>query len=124
MDLLHLLEKPLKPSVVDFLRSQQCGFEDGFPKVCCASMPKTIPILAHHPKKVSINVSTVIEYPDGSSQSSSQTQTVSASSTKRPSAQKRVDMNMAMEKLFDDFSAFDMLRKKRNSLSYSDIEIR
>lgn len=117
MDLLHLLEKPLKPSVVDFLRSQQCGFESGFPKVCCASLPKTIPILTNNPKKVSINVSAVIEYPDGSNQNAMTvfTTAITPSSHKKDQA-KRVDMNEAMEKLLEDLSLFDLLRKKRNNI--------
>lgn len=28
--------KPLQPAVVEFLRSQECGFDQGYPLVCCS----------------------------------------------------------------------------------------
>lgn len=46
MTLIDGLQKPLNPSIVAFLRSQQCGFdEDGYPKVCCRTMPKELRVM-------------------------------------------------------------------------------
>ncbi|CAH1963256.1 unnamed protein product [Acanthoscelides obtectus] len=42
MDVISTLEKPLSAPIVSYLRSQQCGFEMGFPKVCCSELPKNI----------------------------------------------------------------------------------
>lgn len=39
MNLLKSVEKPLQPTVVDFLRAQECGFDQGYPKVCCYELP-------------------------------------------------------------------------------------
>lgn len=49
MDFINAVEKPLKPQVVVFLRSQQCGFQQDHPKVCCAVVPKGL--LDHVAKK-------------------------------------------------------------------------
>lgn len=35
MNMIKSVEKPLQPTVVDFLRTQECGFDQGYPKVCC-----------------------------------------------------------------------------------------
>ncbi|XP_017773670.1 PREDICTED: uncharacterized protein LOC108560569 [Nicrophorus vespilloides] len=44
VDFLGTMQKPLKASVVHFLRSQHCGFRNGYPRVCCAPMPKGLKI--------------------------------------------------------------------------------
>lgn len=38
MSLVDQSKKPLTPQLVVFLRSQQCGFSDGFPQVCCTDI--------------------------------------------------------------------------------------
>lgn len=45
MNLIINMEKPLQNSFVIFLRSQQCGFENGYPKVCCNSPHKKLEIV-------------------------------------------------------------------------------
>lgn len=40
MNFISSFEKPLKSPVVKFLRKKQCGFERGFPKVCCSDISK------------------------------------------------------------------------------------
>ncbi|KAJ8960309.1 hypothetical protein NQ318_004035 [Aromia moschata] len=47
VDLVKSMEKPLKPPVVDFFRSQQCGFQEGYPKVCCSQLPKEFGNVKH-----------------------------------------------------------------------------
>nr|CAH7731241.1 unnamed protein product [Callosobruchus chinensis] len=42
MSVISTLEKPLSAPLVSYLRSQQCGFYKGFPKVCCSDLPKNI----------------------------------------------------------------------------------
>nr|CAI5841972.1 unnamed protein product [Callosobruchus analis] len=42
MSVISTLEKPLSAPLVSYLRSQQCGFYKGFPKVCCSDLPKDI----------------------------------------------------------------------------------
>lgn len=42
MNLLNELEKPLRSSVVEFLKAQQCGLLNGIPKVCCGPFPKNL----------------------------------------------------------------------------------
>lgn len=45
MDLITAHDKPLRPSVVVFLRSQECGFRAGYPRVCCTTVPKGLQAL-------------------------------------------------------------------------------
>lgn len=42
MELIDKSEKPLKPIIVDFLKSQHCDFQNGYPKVCCGKLPKKL----------------------------------------------------------------------------------
>lgn len=51
MSLIDTLQKPLKPSVVQFLRAQQCGFHDGYPMICCGVLPKTLNIFNKRQQK-------------------------------------------------------------------------
>ncbi|XP_028145593.1 uncharacterized protein LOC114339160 [Diabrotica virgifera virgifera] len=51
MQFIAGVEKPLTPVVVDFLRSQQCGFEEGFPMVCCRELPRNLRIHSNHRRK-------------------------------------------------------------------------
>lgn len=44
MDLLKQLKHPLNQSIVDFLEHKECGFEDGYPKVCCSNLPKSLSV--------------------------------------------------------------------------------
>ncbi|CAG9860069.1 unnamed protein product [Phyllotreta striolata] len=39
MNFLMTAGKPLRRNVVSFLRRKECGFEKGYPKVCCGSIP-------------------------------------------------------------------------------------
>lgn len=39
--------KPLQPAVVEFLRLQECGFEQGYPKVCCSALSRDFQVLKH-----------------------------------------------------------------------------
>lgn len=39
MNFIKSMEKPLQPTVVHFLRSQECGFDKGYPMVCCFVLP-------------------------------------------------------------------------------------
>lgn len=126
MDLLHMLAKPLKPSVVDFLRSQQCGFERGFPKVCCQSLPKTIPILLYNPKKIYANVST-----EESNKESLPTLTqIVLTTTQKPIVmnkgvkKKKVNMELAFGNFYDDVIIFDALRNKAKMRYIDGIEVR
>lgn len=37
-NMVKSMKKPLPPSVVGFLRSQECGFDHGYPMVCCSTL--------------------------------------------------------------------------------------
>lgn len=42
MNLVRSVRKPLEPSIVNFLRSQECGFDKGYPKVCCSKFSEDL----------------------------------------------------------------------------------
>lgn len=113
MDLLYASERPLKRSVVDFLRSQQCGFENPYPKVCCAPLPKTIPI--YNSKKVSVSVSSAPQ----------RTLTTTQKPVKKKKIEKKkIDLEKAFEKFYDDVYMFDVLRNTPEDMYFSEVEIR
>lgn len=100
MDLIYELEKPLKVSVIKFLRSQECGFDKGFPKVCCAPLPKTAPFLTDNPTEVSV----------GNRQSSSSPQTTWATTQKPVKEVEQMNHDLeAFDEFYDDLSMFDVL---------------
>ncbi|KAL3285599.1 hypothetical protein HHI36_000128 [Cryptolaemus montrouzieri] len=42
MNFIKTQSKPLQPQMVKFLKEKQCGFETGFPKVCCGDIPTSL----------------------------------------------------------------------------------
>lgn len=136
MDLISGLKKPLKNSVVIFLRSQQCGFEEGFPKVCCAVLPKTLPVLkgkstttekpTARPKRVFINLSAVIEQGQDTDQNKEDVKvwelfdvkhTSSNSDTSKSDIRTKNTTinNLALMKFYEDLSTFDLFRRRRDN---------
>lgn len=39
--------KPLQHSIVEFVRSQECGFDEGYPMVCCSMLANGVRFLKH-----------------------------------------------------------------------------
>ncbi|XP_049823878.1 uncharacterized protein LOC126265676 [Aethina tumida] len=122
MGLLGKLEKPLRPSVVEFLHAQQCGFTNGIPKVCCGSLPKNLKIFKNAPdndaRRFVIKTTTT------------QKPTTSATSTKNMSEEKRRRMEEALNREFSSdffdagFDLFMFRRKKRDKNEQLEVEIR
>lgn len=105
-NLLKQLKKPLKPSIVDFLQNQQCGFEEDYPKVCCSNLPKNLPIFTHSKQLHFIEPST--------------------STPKIDLFEKGEAINKAFASDFYDLDFWDIFRRKRGSKNdfIASIEIR
>lgn len=143
MDIINGLQKPLKPSVVEFLRSQQCGFESGFPKVCCSGLPKRLRVFkdvstttqiipTEEEKKLAINLSAVLM--EGSRGVEMQEQEAKVFEVKKttkkpvdefeePRKGKNIDIYLDLWDI-EDLTAFDLVRKRRENCSFKDVEIR
>lgn len=132
-NLIDSMEKPLQPAIVDFLRSQECGFAQGYPMVCCSVFPKLFHALKNaqsHPKRPLNKLSA--DLPKKGTTFSTSTITM-RTTTKTPSTTNRNLYNKAnaldsafMSEYFDYTGSFDlMLRIKRhNENNMLDIEIR
>ncbi|XP_025833755.1 uncharacterized protein LOC112905462 [Agrilus planipennis] len=114
MSFLEHTEKPLKSPIVSFLRSHQCGFQGGYPKVCCKDLPENFTI------SVQRNISTVtgnIETPcDDKKQINIKVENID---------EKRKILDDFFSNSDDDFdllTEFDFLRRKRHYVT--EIEIR
>lgn len=138
--LLDGLKKPLKPSIIAFLRAQQCGFENGFPKVCCRTMPKELRVMNYttttttitkiiptNPTTITTKASTKKEMIETIETT---TKAIEVNENKRNETNKKVlakELNrILMDDLFDTFSPYDLFRRRRDrSKKYNvDVEIR
>lgn len=139
MNLIASMEKPLGRSVVAFLRSQECGFQDGYPKVCCTIIPNNLKTVkqarpAHRGKFNKLNAlrpsKSLLDFVSTTRRSTT------VSTTKMPPTAKRVNETLRekMEALNNAFSAdyfdltgtFDLMLRKRGKRydSFLEIEIR
>lgn len=120
--------KPLQPAVVEFLRSQECGFDQGYPLVCCSeqhlrNMKHKKPNLRTPPNKLGVKPSQIVPI---------KATTVASQVITKPAVNNNVynkadALNKAfMSDYFDYASSFDlMLRIKREGDNNNlDIEIR
>lgn len=118
MALLEGSSKPLKPSIVAFLRAQQCGFDNGFPRVCCRTMPKELRVMTYTTTTRKIGTS-----------SATTTTSPTVTAEKPSSSQKNLKVlsNEFHQVIMDDFFDYDLFRRRRgakSSKSNVDIEIR
>ncbi|CAH0551213.1 unnamed protein product [Brassicogethes aeneus] len=138
MDLLKNLGKPLKLSVVEFLRAQQCGFEEFEPKVCCTKLPKSLKILKN--SRPSVNSGRLNKLMVKKIEQSFLITITSTSTTVRPGTTKRRNLlteeerrkkteaiNKTFSLNFVDFSNdYDLFRRRKRSGDNNllDIEVR
>lgn len=130
---LHLvksMEKPLHPAIVEFLRSQECGFDQGYPLVCCSDIRfKDVTQKTLNSRKPLNNLCTESS-PTSSpmATTTSQNPAMNKPSFNSNNLQNKADaLNKAfMSDYFDYGGSFDlMLRIKRhNGDGLLDIEIR
>ncbi|XP_071053764.1 uncharacterized protein [Onthophagus taurus] len=122
MKVITKAQKPLKLDLVKILRSQECDFELGYPKVCCSNSPF----------KQNYDNSDKIKFPSGNDKpnTSSNNAEVILPSTEEAEKirQKKIeDMNKVLiESGIMDFIGFDLFRRKKNGylLYMVDVEIR
>lgn len=136
MTFINSIEKPLKPTVVKFLRNQECGFEKGYPKVCCGKVPRNLRVLKHYRlnPRVPVNVlSAPMETNDNGMTDLfrivNKENIQASSSVKSQDLRKKAEaMNKQFASMqFMDFTdGFDlMIRKKRSDVgAFIDVEIR
>lgn len=133
MDLVRSMGKPLQSSVVAFLRSQECGFDQGYPMVCCSMLPKAFQLLKlakPYPRRPINTLSTDLPTkvaPLTTSTTTKKSITRNLSKSGEKLLKKADALNEAfMSDYFDYAGSFDlMLRIKRdNSNGSVDIEIK
>lgn len=135
MDLIKKMEKPLKPLVVEFLRAQQCGFQEDYPMVCCSLLPKNFKILKHaRPDSRPIdfkehNQLSSIEFDLRDVFSKIETTTKPSVSDRDKMIREKteaINNEFDLSDFFDFTGSFDLLRRRRrfNNGSEFDIEIR
>lgn len=117
--------KPLQPLFVEFLRDQQCGFQEDYPTVCCSLLPKNLKLL----KRVTADSSLHL-FKTHNKFSSTDPDLSATAKPPKPIRSENIDEKIdAINKKFDvddffDFTGtFDLLRRRRftNDL---DIQIR
>ncbi|CAH1116589.1 unnamed protein product [Phaedon cochleariae] len=125
MALVKSTGSPLTRNVVRFLRSQECGFQDGMPKVCCAALPTKFQALKHA-RPGSRRPFKKLSAVDG--EATTATTRRGTRSTPRHFRQEFGSFRdeVMSSDFFDYMSSFDLvLRKKRfDNDNDSDIEIR
>lgn len=154
MTLIDGLQKPLNPSIVAFLRSQQCGFDrDGYPKVCCRTMPKELRVMNYTTTRIPTeNATTTTVIPNYTttttttmstttttksenlqtttsinSDLSETTTIISTTTTEENSKSKRITSDEFNRLFMDDLFEYDLFRRRRGlkSKKYTvDVEIR
>ncbi|XP_056634747.1 uncharacterized protein LOC130443887 [Diorhabda sublineata] len=138
LQFLNTVQKPLDACIVNYLRNEQCGFEEGFPKICCKSIPKYLRKQINYknkPKQKSTTASKDVDknhkYNDETVNTAtleSKTQLSILKTFSSDVGKKKIhEVNRELSEFFDDGDSFDLLLRQQRSLDADmliDVEIR
>lgn len=146
MNLLVNLHKPLQPSIVTFLKAQECGFQNGFPNVCCRMLPSRVRVIKQT-KSLPLKGPELLPIPlpntepELTSQTSIGNQEInlddsntSSAPFKLSNAEKESDILYKKQQnrwksdlmnihVFDSFTPFDLFRRRRKVQGKQSIDI-
>lgn len=118
-NLIETAEKPLRPVFVEFLRAQQCGFQDSYPTVCCSLLPKTFKVSRDGSRKQNKLSSAELEIKDLFSANKTNSSRNRKSKKEAVSVKRKFDM----ADIFDLTVPFDLFRRRRSYNELEDTEI-
>lgn len=118
MELIDGLQKPLKPSVVQFLRSQECGFEKGYAKVCCFHLSQKL-YVTQRPNKVYVNLFASVDQGQELQVNIGVKNTeITTRAVKNIHKSDKISNYMKLDpmRMYEELTMFDLIRKKKERL--------